>query len=95
MGADKRITSHSAKKTRRHFLQMCGRFATATPPTVTLLLAAIEQHYAVAHSLCGGMWSLDQCTYDQSRYSDRGDHRANRRRHGTHNGQHTARTQPK
>jgi hypothetical protein len=35
---------------RRQFLKNCGKFAVATPATVTLLLSAAERNYAVAAS---------------------------------------------
>ena len=39
---------------RRQFLAKCGRFAVATPPAVSLLLAASRSNYAVAASGTGG-----------------------------------------
>ncbi len=33
---------------RRRFLAACGRFAVATPPAVTLMLAGSGRNYAVA-----------------------------------------------
>lgn len=35
---------------RRRFLASCGKFALATPPVVTLMLADAERNYAVAQS---------------------------------------------
>jgi hypothetical protein len=35
---------------RRRFLAACGKFAVATPPAVSLLLASAERNYAVAAS---------------------------------------------
>lgn len=35
---------------RRRFLAQCGRFAAATPPAVTLLLAAADRRYVAAQS---------------------------------------------
>ncbi len=35
---------------RRRFLANCGKFAVATPPAITLLLAASRANYAVASS---------------------------------------------
>lgn len=35
---------------RRRFLANCGKFAVATPPAVSLLLAASHSHYAAASS---------------------------------------------
>ena len=35
---------------RREFLAKCGRLAVVTPPTVTLMLAASQRNFAVAHS---------------------------------------------
>ncbi len=35
---------------RRQFLARCGRFAAATPPAISLLLAASHANYAVASS---------------------------------------------
>ena len=39
---------------RRQFLAKCGRFAIATPPAISLLLAASKANYAVATSGGGG-----------------------------------------
>ena len=39
---------------RRRFLASCGKFAVATPPVVTLMLAEAERNYAVAVSGGGG-----------------------------------------
>ena len=39
---------------RRQFLARCGRFAVATPPAISLLLAASRANYAVASSGSGG-----------------------------------------
>jgi len=39
---------------RRQFLARCGRFAAATPPAISLLLAASHANYAVASSGSGG-----------------------------------------
>ena len=39
---------------RRQFLARCGRFAAATPPAISLLLAASQANYAVASSGSGG-----------------------------------------
>src|SRR5262249_9656403 len=38
------------RESRRQFLVAAGRFAAVTPPTVTLLLAASAQNFAVAVS---------------------------------------------
>lgn len=38
------------KRARRRFLADCGKFAVATPPAVSLLLAASKANYAVASS---------------------------------------------
>lgn len=35
---------------RRRFLASCGKFALATPPAITLMLAAGERNYATAAS---------------------------------------------
>lgn len=35
---------------RRDFLQKCGKFAVVTPPTVALMLSAVDRNYAVAAS---------------------------------------------
>lgn len=35
---------------RRRFLAKCGRFAIATPPAVTLLLASAQHSYVAAQS---------------------------------------------
>ncbi len=40
---------------RRQFLARCGKFAVATPPAISLLLAASRANYAVASS--GGVRS--------------------------------------
>ena len=37
-------------KARRRFLANCGKFAIATPPAISLLLAASRTNYAVASS---------------------------------------------
>ncbi|HUC62256.1 MAG TPA: hypothetical protein VMF53_09890 [Alphaproteobacteria bacterium] len=50
---------------RRRFLATCGKLAIATPPAVTLMLAASRRNYAVAHSGGG-----DPCYGDH----DPGDH---------------------
>jgi len=39
---------------RRRFLATCGKFAIATPPAVTLMLAEAERNYAAAVSGGGG-----------------------------------------
>jgi hypothetical protein len=39
---------------RRRFLASCGKFALATPPAITLMLAAGERNYATAASGGGG-----------------------------------------
>lgn len=38
------------RRARRRFLARCGKFAAATPPAITLLLAASHANYAVASS---------------------------------------------
>lgn len=38
------------KAARRRFLANCGKFAVATPPAISLLLAASRANYAVASS---------------------------------------------
>ncbi len=38
------------ERARRQFLTQCGRFAVATPPAITLLLATSHARYAVAVS---------------------------------------------
>jgi hypothetical protein len=47
-------TPASLIEARRRFLASCGKFAIATPPVVTLMLAEAERNYAVAHSGGGG-----------------------------------------
>jgi hypothetical protein len=47
-------TPDSLVEARRHFLASCGKFAIATPPVVTLMLAEAERNYAIAHSGGGG-----------------------------------------
>ena len=42
--------SDSFATARREFLAKCGRLAVVTPPTVTLMLAASRQNFAVAQS---------------------------------------------
>ena len=37
-------------RARRQFLARCGKFAVATPPAISLLLAASRSNYAVASS---------------------------------------------
>ena len=44
----------SADGARRRFLAACGKFALATPPAITLMLAAGERNYATAASGGGG-----------------------------------------
>jgi len=41
-------------RARRQFLARCGKFAVATPPAISLLLAASRSNYAVASSGGGG-----------------------------------------
>jgi len=41
-------------RARRQFLARCGKFAVATPPAISLLLAASRANYAVASSGGGG-----------------------------------------
>lgn len=43
-------TEDEVKEARRRFLANCGRFAVATPPAISLLLAASRTNYAVASS---------------------------------------------
>lgn len=42
--------AHDAAAARRRFLASCGRFAVATPPAITLLLASAQQSYVAAQS---------------------------------------------
>ncbi|MCK6451151.1 MAG: hypothetical protein L6R19_09905 [Alphaproteobacteria bacterium] len=44
--ADDRATAEA----RRRFLAACGRFALATPPAISLMLAGSERNYATAAS---------------------------------------------
>ncbi|HEX6958045.1 MAG TPA: hypothetical protein VF194_08680 [Ferrovibrio sp.] len=43
-----------ADEARRKFLAICGKFAVATPPAITLILAESERNFAVAGSGHGG-----------------------------------------
>ena len=43
-------TEDKTREARRRFLMSCGKFAVATPPAVTLLLAGAQQNYASASS---------------------------------------------
>ena len=43
-------TPDSLVEARRRFLASCGKFAVATPPVVTLMLAEAQRNYAVAAS---------------------------------------------
>ncbi len=43
-------TEDDVQRARRRFLANCGRFAVATPPAISLLLAASRANYAVASS---------------------------------------------
>lgn len=61
---------------RRRFLASCGKFALATPPVVTLMLADAERNYAVAGSGGGG-------------HHHRGHHGGHH--HGRHGGHHGGR----
>ena len=47
-------TPDSLVEARRRFLASCGKFAVATPPVVTLMLAEAQRNYAVAASGGGG-----------------------------------------
>jgi hypothetical protein len=47
-------TPEKLVEARRRFLATCGKFAVATPPVVTLMLAEAERNYAVAVSGGGG-----------------------------------------
>jgi hypothetical protein len=40
----------ASRNARRRFLAACGKFALATPPAITLMLAAGERNYATAAS---------------------------------------------
>lgn len=42
--------NEEALKARREFLATCGKFAVATPPAITLMLADAERALAVASS---------------------------------------------
>lgn len=46
-------TDDEVKQARRRFLASCGKFAVATPPAISLLLAASRTNYAVASSGTG------------------------------------------
>ena len=46
MKTDSDLTNAS----RRKFLAQCGKFAAVTPPTITLMLVAADQNFAVAAS---------------------------------------------
>ena len=46
--------SDDAAEGRRQFLAKCGKFAVATPPAVTLILAEAERNYTFAQSGGGG-----------------------------------------
>lgn len=51
MPLDARDRSASdVREARRRFLRTCGKFAAATPPVVTLLLAASGHRYSAAAS---------------------------------------------
>jgi len=39
-----------ASQARRRFLAACGKFALATPPAISLMLAGSERNYATAAS---------------------------------------------
>lgn len=47
---DTKTRADGAAAARRRFLADCGRFAIATPPAVTLLLASARQSYVAAQS---------------------------------------------
>lgn len=48
MSIERNAAQHDAA--RRRFLAHCGKFAIATPPAVTLLLAQSERNYSFAIS---------------------------------------------
>ena len=45
-----KIDSNLTNASRRKFLAQCGKFAAVTPPTITLMLVAADQNFAVAAS---------------------------------------------
>lgn len=47
-------TGAAVADARRRFLINCGKFAVATPPAISLLLAAAKTNYAVASSGSNG-----------------------------------------
>jgi L-asparaginase II len=51
MGNDaERRQTETYSEERRQFIAKCGRFAVVTPPTMVLMLSAVDRNYAQAFS---------------------------------------------
>jgi hypothetical protein len=58
---------------RRRFLAACGQYAVATPPAITLMLAAAERNYATASSGSHGRDPHGNHDHDRDHGSDKDD----------------------